>query len=69
LRIEVTAKLIRMPDRTIVAQRNFASSAPAAQNEVAAIVDGFNQGFHAIARQLADWLPGAIPAAPAPRPR
>ncbi len=49
------AKLIRMPDRAIVAQQRFDATAPATANEMPMIVQAFNVAFHQAARQIVDW--------------
>jgi cholesterol transport system auxiliary component len=53
--VQLGVKLIRMPDRIIVAQQRFDATAPAAANQVPAIVEAFNTAFHQAARQIVDW--------------
>lgn len=53
--LQLGVKLIRMPDRVIVAQRRFDVSTPAAANQVPAIVEAFDTAFHQAARQIVDW--------------
>lgn len=53
--IEMTAKLVKLPERTILAERTFASDAAAARNELPAIIDASNLAWHQVAKDLADW--------------
>lgn len=53
--LQLGVKLIRMPDRAIVAQQRFDATAPAAANQMPAIVEAFNTAFHQAARQIVDW--------------
>ena len=53
--VQLGVKLIRMPDRVIAAQQRVDATAPAAANQVPAIVDAFNAAFHQAARQIVDW--------------
>jgi len=54
-RLQLGAKLIRMPDRSIAAQRLFDAKAPAAANQMPGIIDAFNAAFHEAARQIVEW--------------
>ena len=53
--VELGMKLIRMPERAIVAQQLFDARVPAAANDVPAIVDAFNAAFHQVAQQVVEW--------------
>jgi cholesterol transport system auxiliary component len=53
--VAVGVKLVKMPDRAIVAQRNFDASAPAAANQITAIVESFDKALHEVMRQIVDW--------------
>jgi cholesterol transport system auxiliary component len=53
--VAVGVKLVKMPDRAIVAQRNFEASAPAAANQMTAIVESFDKALHEVMRQIVDW--------------
>jgi cholesterol transport system auxiliary component len=55
IHVQLGAKLIRMPERAIVAQQRFDATAPAAANEMPVIVQAFNAAFHQAARQIVDW--------------
>ncbi len=60
-RLEIAARLIRMSDRAIAARRSFAAEAKAAQNQVPAIVEAFDDAFHQLVRQMVDWTAAAAP--------
>ncbi|HEV2551346.1 MAG TPA: ABC-type transport auxiliary lipoprotein family protein [Stellaceae bacterium] len=53
--VAVGIKLVKMPDRTIVAQRNFEAAAPALANQMPAIVESFDKALHDAMRQIVDW--------------
>jgi ABC-type uncharacterized transport system auxiliary subunit len=53
--VAVGVKLVKLPERAIVAQRNFEAAAPAAANEMAAIVEGFDKALREAMRQIVDW--------------
>jgi len=54
-RVAVGVKLVKLPERAIVAQRNFEAAAPAAANEMAAIVESFDKALREAMRQIVDW--------------
>ncbi len=60
-RIEIAAKLVRFPERTIVAARNFSGDAAAAHNDLPAIIDASDTAWHGVASAIADWAAGALP--------
>jgi cholesterol transport system auxiliary component len=53
--VQIAVKLVKMPDRTIVARQSFDATANAAENQIPAIVDAFNAAFHQVMRQMVDW--------------
>lgn len=53
--VAIGIKLVKMPERAIVAQRNFDATAPAAANQMAAIVESFDKALHDAMRQIVDW--------------
>jgi cholesterol transport system auxiliary component len=57
--VQIAAKLVKAADRSIVASRRFDATAPAAANNMPAIVDAFNAVFHEAARGIVDWTLGA----------
>lgn len=54
-RIEITAKLVRMPERSFIAARSFAAEVPAAGNTVPAIVTAADEAWHRVASDIVDW--------------
>jgi len=64
-RVELMAKLVKMPDRTILASRLFDGDAAAPRNDMAAIVTTADTAWHQVAQQLVDWVATSL----APRPR
>ena len=56
VRIEVSAELVDYAGRTIVAQRRFAQSAPAAGENAQAAVSAFNQATTALLDELSAWV-------------
>jgi cholesterol transport system auxiliary component len=53
--VRLSAKLVKLPERTIAAQKSFDAAADATENQVPAIVDAFNAAFHQATRELVDW--------------
>lgn len=53
--VQIGVKLVKMPSRTIVARRSFDAAAPAAENEIAPIIDAFNAALHPVLRQTVEW--------------
>lgn len=53
--VQVAAKLIKLPERAIIAQQSFDAAQPAAGALMPAIVDAFDAAFHQVARQLVTW--------------
>jgi cholesterol transport system auxiliary component len=54
-RVQIAVKLIKMPERDIIAQKNVETRAPARENQVPAIVDAFNDALHEAMRQIVEW--------------
>lgn len=54
-RIELTAKLIKMPERTILADRRFTAEEAVPRNALPAIVDTADSTWRAVAKDIADW--------------
>ena len=59
-RAAIGVKLVKLPERAIVAQRNFEATAPAAANEMAAIVESLDTALHEVTRQIVDWTLTAV---------
>ena len=53
--IELTAKLVKLPERSLIADRTFTADEAAARNELPAIVDASDQAWRRVAKDLADW--------------
>jgi cholesterol transport system auxiliary component len=64
-RIELNADLVSATDRKVIATRLFTGSVPAAQNDMAAIVDAADQAWRGVAAQIVDWAADSL----AHRPR
>ena len=58
--VAIGIKLVKMADRAIVAQRNFEAMAPAAVNQMPAIVESFDKALHDAMRQIVDWTLAAV---------
>lgn len=54
-RVELMAKLVRMPERTLIAARAFSAEAPAERNAIPAIVDAANAAWQRVASDIVDW--------------
>jgi cholesterol transport system auxiliary component len=59
VRIEVSAELVDTAGRTIVAQRRFAQSVPAAGENAHAAVAAFNRATAALLDEMSAWIEGA----------
>ena len=64
-RIELIAKMVKLPDRTLIADHAFTADEPAARNDIPAIIDAADSAWRGVATQLVDWSAAAL----APRPR
>jgi cholesterol transport system auxiliary component len=53
--IEITAKLVKLPERTILAEREFSADAAASRNELPVIVEASDLAWHEVAKNIADW--------------
>lgn len=56
LRIEMNLRLVKMPERNILAQRDFVLTRAATRNDLPVIVDDFNRAWHELVPQIADWI-------------
>jgi cholesterol transport system auxiliary component len=59
-RIDITAKLVKMPERTLIATRSFSAEAKADRNGLSAIVDAADAAWHHAAGEIADWTATAL---------
>jgi cholesterol transport system auxiliary component len=53
--VQIGAKLVKLPERAIVAQRRVDARAPARENQVPTIVEAFNTALHEAMRELVGW--------------
>ncbi len=53
--VEIGLKLVKMPDRGIMAQRRVETRAAASDNQVPVIVEAFNAALHDAMRQAVGW--------------
>ncbi len=61
-RIEIAAKLVKMPDRTILAGREFGDAAAAERNDMPAILAAGDAAWRDAARHIAEWAADALAA-------
>jgi cholesterol transport system auxiliary component len=59
VRVRVALKLVRMPDRGIVAQRTVEVDQAASQNAITAVVEAFDAALHRTMQEIVAW---AVPA-------
>jgi cholesterol transport system auxiliary component len=55
VRVRVGLKLVRLPDRQIVAQRAVSADAPAQQNSVSGVVEAFDAALHRVIADTVAW--------------
>jgi cholesterol transport system auxiliary component len=53
--IEISAKLVAMPGRTLIAGRDFSTETPASANAMPAIIDAADAAWRRVAAEIADW--------------
>ncbi len=53
--VAIGVRLVKMPERTIIARALFEERAPAAENEVPGIVDAFDAALGAVMKQIVVW--------------
>lgn len=58
--IEIIAKLVKLPERTLLADRAFRGDELAARNDLATIVDAANIVWRRVATELADWTADSL---------
>ena len=63
LMVRLDCRLVKMPERSIIAVRSFEGGAPAAANDITDIVVGFDAAFHQAMRPLAAWTAESLAAA------
>ena len=60
MHVQLDCRLVRMPDRIVLAVKSFDGTARATANDTPAIVAGFNDAFQATMRQLAPWAADSL---------
>ncbi len=55
IHIRLDCRLVKLPERSVIAVQSFTATVPATANETAAIVTGFDNSFHQIMRALVSW--------------
>jgi cholesterol transport system auxiliary component len=55
VRVRVNLKLVKMPEREIVAGETFDAAVPAAGNSLAEIVDAFDEAIGKVMRRTVEW--------------
>ena len=58
IRVAARARMLRFPERTVVAERLFVVEQPAGENRVSAIVDAFDAATADISGQIVTWTDG-----------
>jgi len=53
--IELAVQLVKLPERTLLAERDFHGDEPAARNELSAIVEAADQAWRGVAKDVVDW--------------
>jgi cholesterol transport system auxiliary component len=66
VRVRVTALIVRMPERTIIASQSFERTERAAGGDMRQIAEAFDEALGGVLKRLIDWT---LRAAPPERPR
>jgi cholesterol transport system auxiliary component len=66
LHVRLDCRLVRMPERTVIAVKSFEGRAHAAANDTPAIVAGFDEALHGALATMPDWVAANL-AAPKPQ--
>ncbi len=59
--IQINAKLVRMPQRIIIANQNFRAQARASSNDIPAVVAAFDDALGSVLKDLISWTLNAPP--------
>lgn len=57
--VSATARMLRMPERTVVSEQVFTVMQPAAENRVSSVVDAFDVATRDLNTQIVAWTEGA----------
>lgn len=60
VRVQLDCRIVRMPDRNVIAVKSFGGTARAAANETSAIVAALDDAFHAAMREIAPWAAASL---------
>jgi|TARA_R110002124_G_scaffold19407_1_gene77848 cholesterol transport system auxiliary component len=58
--VSATARMLRLPERTVVSERTFTVSQPASENRVSSIVAAFDIATRDLNTQIVDWTEASI---------
>lgn len=61
VRVRINAKLVRMPQRVIVASHTVESLQPASNGSLEAVVDAFDEALGKVLKRLVDWCLTSVP--------
>ena len=68
IRIRLNAKMVRMPQRTILATQTFEFVEPAASSDLEAVVSAFDVALGKTLERIVEWSLKSVPPE-SPRPR
>jgi cholesterol transport system auxiliary component len=63
-RVEIDFKLVKTPEGSIIAEKDFSATAPASTNTVSAVVEALNNATHQVLSQVGPWIASSPPAGP-----
>tara|TARA_R110002167_G_scaffold6962_9_gene32848 strand:- start:822 stop:1436 length:615 start_codon:yes stop_codon:yes gene_type:complete len=58
--ISATARMLRLPERTVVSEQTFTVSQPASENRVSSIVSAFDIATRDLNTQIVDWTEATV---------
>ncbi len=58
--VSATARMLRLPERTVVSERTFTVSQPASENRVSSIVAAFDIATRDLNTQIVDWTEASV---------
>jgi cholesterol transport system auxiliary component len=65
IHVRLDCRLVRLPERSVIAVKEFEGSARAGANATAAIVAGFDDALHAALAAMPDWAAASLAASKA----
>jgi cholesterol transport system auxiliary component len=63
-RVEIDFKLVKTPEGSIVAEKDFSATSPASANTVPAVVAALDNATHQVLSQVGPWIAASLPAGP-----